>query len=386
MLLRCLESGAYQTLNGQTLDDSQVLALSSAGTSQTLVLVIPAQLCHFTAISFAEHERQHINRALPWRLEEHLLAPVETLHVAFTPVQNGYSAVTAIDQQYLQSLLTSAQAAGLVVRAVISEAELVPWFEHTWSVFAQGAAEHCILRYGPHQALVCQRSNLQLALQALADEQLELPHTINVFCEPDKLTVLMQQVPDHMQALVQIKKPELLQTAPATCCNLLQGAFAAPLPWGKWWQQWRMVAALLLALLLGDLTFTGLRAYQLQAELLALATELENTVQTVLPGAVLVDPMLQLRRAVSASGGGNNAGFLALLNRMTPVLASTGDAMVESMDYNAASGELQLLIQTGSFTTVEALRAGLQALGLSAELLGSSSDGARSRSRLRVKA
>ena len=111
-----------------------------------------------------------------------------------------------------------------------------------------------------------------------------------------------------------------------------------------------------------------------------------RVITDALPGAALADPLLQLRRAVTASGGGDHGGILALLTRMSPVFAANADIRVQSLEYSHDSGELQLVLESSGFTIVESLRASLQAQGLQAELLGSSSDGSRSRSRLRVKA
>ena len=106
--------------------------------------------------------------------------------------------------------------------------------------------------------------------------------------------------------------------------------------------------------------------------------------RSVAPDGAVVDPRLQLEQAIVALGGSAHPGFLTLLSRMQPVLAALPQARVASFDYDGSSGELQFTVETQDFAAAETLRSRLQELGLNAELLGSTSDGANSRTRLKV--
>ena len=101
------------------------------------------------------------------------------------------------------------------------------------------------------------------------------------------------------------------------------------------------------------------------------------------PQGELVDPVLQLQQLVSASGGSEQR-LLPLLSRMAPVLATEPGSTVEALDFDAATGELQVELRSSGLSVIESLRSKLQAAGLVAELVGSSSEGNTNRSRLRV--
>lgn len=97
----------------------------------------------------------------------------------------------------------------------------------------------------------------------------------------------------------------------------------------------------------------------------------------------MVDPVLQLQALLTVRSGAGQS-LLPILTQMVPALQSAAVA-VQALDYDASSGELQLDVQSvDGFAAIERLRAALQAAGLQAELVGSTSDGAASRARLRV--
>lgn len=388
MLLRCPEPGRYLDAAGRPCEPA-ALPRPAAGSVVPLTLVLPAARCLFTSLQVAPAEQRHLQRLLPWKFEDSLLEPAEALHFAHAPLPapSNETAVTAVARDWLAQLLQQARADGLQPAQVICELALLPWQDGAWSLRLQqdDGQLQCLLRHGVHQGLVCSPANLPLLLQTLADEYGALPSSLLVQGEAAPLRELLAQLPPVWRERVQERPAVWLEPQAGATCNLLQGDFAAPLPWGRWWRQWRVAALLLLGLLLSDALLTGVAIWREQQALAQLQDATRREVEAVLPGAVLVDPLLQLRRVVAAQGGDGSSGLLALLTRMAPVLAAQPGVRVEGLDYSGAQGELQLLVETADFAAVETLRAALETQGLRAELLGSSRDGARSRSRLRVQ-
>lgn len=392
MLLHCLEIGLYRNGDGQLVDRAALSRLAEIQHQDPVTLVLPLRQCMVTELVVAAHEVRYLSRSLPWRFEEQLAAPVESLHFATGPLTKGEDKVhvSAVPRQWLQAVLDDLAIAGVLPQAAITESECLPWQEQAWTLWPEAAvgelSASCVLRYGAHQALLCSEQNLPLVLQTLADEQAALPRRILLCAEEAEAQRLQASMPLAMQGLVERQPRRKTVVLPEVLCNLLQGSFAPRLPWLRWWQHWRVAALLLLALGLADMVLNAADLWRLQSQNENLRVAIQQHAAAALPGAELADPLLQLRRAVTASGGGDHGGILALLTRMSPVFAANADIRVQSLEYSHDSGELQLVLESSGFTIVESLRASLQAQGLQAELLGSSSDGSRSRSRLRVKA
>jgi type II secretion system protein L len=192
--------------------------------------------------------------------------------------------------------------------------------------------------------------------------------------------------PVLLQSRLVLQRQELAQmmgTAELPPCNLLQGRFAPALPWAQWWRQWRVAAALLAALLLTDLVLSGYASVRMNRAAERNEADLVQLYRSVQPDGELVDPRLQLEQALAAVGA-NQQGFLTLLDRMGPALRAAPEARVQNLEYDGASGDMQLQVLTADYSGAEDLRMKLQQLGLQAELLGSSRDSAGSRTRLRV--
>ena len=136
-------------------------------------------------------------------------------------------------------------------------------------------------------------------------------------------------------------------------------------------------------LFVSDFTATRIETGRLQGMLESVQAEVSTEFNQAMPGATVVDPLLQLQRSVAALEGSDREGLLTLLTRMAPVLALP-EGSIQTLSYNGVTGELQLVLLTDGFASAERFRSGLEALGLQAELLGSTSDANGNRARLRV--
>jgi general secretion pathway protein L len=286
-------------------------------------------------------------------------------------------------------VLAELSAAGIHPATVVPEILLLPWQKGQLSLFIEnqtGAEARCLIRFGECEGMACSLQNLQFVLQVLLNETAEAPENIVLFAHAETAAIVRQQLPPLLQSRVTLQPLLAWQTLATSNVdlNLLQGAFAPRLPWHHWWRQWRLVAMLLVGLLITDVVATTLQAAKVRQATAAIDEQIVDLFRSVQPDAAIVDPRLQLERAVTALGGRTHEGLTELLDRMAPALEASPAIQVQNLDYNSSTGELQLVIVSEGFAAAEALRAGLQSLGLEAELLGSSSEGTSSRSRLRV--
>ncbi|MDY6982623.1 MAG: type II secretion system protein GspL [Pseudomonadota bacterium] len=398
MLLRCLESGEFvaceASRNSESLSAAEMAArlrgTPTAGNTQELHLLLPAARCLVTTVPVAAHESKHLAKTLPWSLEERLLEPVEQVHVAHGAAGNGSAPVSAVNAAWLQLRIDDLHAAGLHPQSACSELLLLPWEEGQWTVAVPAnadAAAIALVRHGAHAGFACSQANLATALQLLLNEQDAAPRQVLVITDaPDAIDA--SRFPVLLQSRLAVRKQNLAQlatNASLPACNLLQGRFAPPLPWTRWWREWRVAAVLLAGLLIADLAMS---AYDIARLGRAASTNEEAILalyRSVQPDGLVVDPRLQLEQALAAVGAAGQEGFLALLGRMAPALQATPAARVQNLEYDSNSGDLQLQVLTNDYAAAESLRAQLQRLGLQAELLGSSRDTNGNRTRLRVR-
>ena len=380
MLLRCLEPLHLAQADGQPLTSAAV-----PGTPCTVLL--PASVSSITELAVGKGEAALLRKTLPWRLEETVVKAPETLHFSHGALHDGRVAVTISDQNALAQIRATAAAAGFALHSAHAELSLVPWQPQQWSLWLQDQnSQHVLVRHGWHQGFACHTSNLAAALTLLQNEQQAWPQQIVVFGSQAEAALVQPLLPAPLRPLVVVRRPpawqELLAAAePAS--SVLQGAFAPPLPWRRWWQSWRIAACLLATLWLSDAAVTGFNTWHLQSARAALQLQITAVFRQVQPQGTLVDPGVQLRQLLAQSGGAGQQ-LLPLLTRMAPVLRSEPGSVVQALDFDALSGSLQLELRSSGLTGVESLRSKLQQAGLAVELIGSQSDGQSSQARLRV--
>ena len=391
VLLRCLDTGQFELPDGRALDAAQLAwqLPSTAKQTPVLNLLLPAVRCLLATVPVTRQEEKLLHKTLPWLLEDRLLEPAEHLQVASGPVRNGQAAVGAIDGAWLQSLLAALAAQGLGVQTAASELLYLPWQQGQWTILVQAAPAACLVRHAEHGGFACSVANLHTALQLLLNESMEPPAQVLLNIPAAMHTQVAVLLPTLLQSRLSVKQQaywDIVRSAAVTPlqCNLLQDRYAPRLPWPRLWQQWRVAAALLAGLWLADLGVTALETFKLKRQIAANESALVARYRSVAPDGAVVDPRLHLEQAIVALGGSAHPGFLTLLSRMQPVLAALPQARVASFDYDGSSGELQFTVETQDFAAAETLRSRLQELGLNAELLGSTSDGANSRTRLKV--
>jgi len=380
VLLRCIEPLHLAQADGQPLTMA-----AEPGTPCTVLL--PASVSSITELAVGKGEAALLRLTLPWRLEETVVKAPESLHFSHGALLDGRVAVTITDQCALAQIQTAVAAAGFVPHAAYAELSLVPWQPQQWSLWVHGQnAQHVLVRHGWHQGFACHTGNLAAALTLLQNEQQSWPQQIVFFGSHEQAAQVQAVLPAPLRPLLAVRRPpawEELLAAADPRASVLQGAFAPPLPWRRWWQNWRMAACLLAALWLADAAVTGFNDWQAQSARAALQQQIAAVFREVQPQGVLVDPVAQLRQLLAQSGGAGQQ-LLPLLTRMAPVLRSEPESVVQALDFDAPSGSLQLELRSRGLSGVESVRSKLQKAGLAVELIGSQSDGQSSQARLRV--
>lgn len=402
MLLRCVDAKTFILPDGRTIDSVGLVAMReelpafsrSANSSSEAELIvctlsIPAHKCLLAQVPVGKREAKVLRKTLLWTFEEALLEPAEAEHFAIGVIAGGSAAVCVVNKSWFEEVLANLAAAGIRPTAAVPEILLVPWQPGQWSLLIEdrpGSTQVCLVRFSHCEGVVCSLHNLQFILQAKLNEHADSAESVVIFADAATASVVRNQLPALLQSRVETRPCiDWMKLEPAEAeLNLLQDEFAPRLPWQRWWKQWRLVAMLAAALLATDLVATILQTAKVERTTSAIETDIVELFQSVQPEAAVIDPQLQLERAVATLGGDEKNGFTELLERMAPALESSAGIEVQNLDYDSGTGELQMVIVSEGFAAAETLRAQLQNLGLDAELLGSSSEGARNRSRLRV--
>lgn len=366
-------------------DDSRAQLQEAVVQRRTnVVFAAPGEDVRLQQLQITPEEKKHLDKSLPYMLEEELAEDVDSLHFATAQLGplNYAVALCSLDKMaYWQEQLAGWESIG----QWIPEPLLLPWQEGEWSLLIEG--DRVLLRTGACEGLAAERELLPMILAA-AEASSGVPASFIVYGEnqQDEITLL----PEHLQSAVQWRKGNfctalLLSSISSGAPNLRQGEFSSRLPLRRWWHQWRMVAAVFAVAFTLQLLATGADYWQLKKENLALRTAVQSSYREAYPRGAVVDAEKQLRRQLDAlRGSGQSSGFVSLLEKVGGVISARPGTAIASINYSDKSGEMRMNILASDYEAVEQIRAGINKAGLEAVMENSSAQGDRVRARLRV--
>lgn len=372
-------------------DDQLNLPESDAAFAKTretdLVLVVPAQKVSLQEVAFASHERKLLRQTVPYSLEEQLINDVDTQHFALGPIvaaKTGGEAqvpIAIIDKQWLGSWLQQCRDAGLDIKRVLPEQLLLPYREHCWTLRAE--AGRWIVRIGAYRGFAMESDNAAMVLQLLLDSANELPQKLLVQSDIS-VDILSSQLPELLRGSIEVLGAEESTGDNNPIIDFLQGNFARTLPWRRWWLSWRPAAILLAIAIVVHLAVGGVQHYRLNKQNIVLRQQIEEVYRSVEPRGVVNDPELQLRRKVQALKSHQGGAVLPLLQQVGEALKSIDGVAVQNLTYSERQSELRVSMSASAFKDVEAVRAAIANKGLNAQLVGSNTDGDKTRAQLRI--
>lgn len=362
-------------------DDEQLNWNAAHERAVDLVLVVPAQKVSLHDVPFEAHERKLLRQTIPYSLEEQLIDDVDTQHFALGPAAAAQVPVAIVDKQWFAAWLDKCRAAGFDIKRALPEQLLLPYREHCWTLRAE--PERWVVRIGSYRGFAMEPENAALALQLLLDSAAELPQKLLVQTDIP-LELLLPQLPELLRGIVEVTSDDFVAPDDNPVIDFLQGAFARTLPWRRWWLQWRP-AAIAFAVMIGvHLAVGGVEHYRLEKQNVALRQQIEEVYRSVEPRGVVNDPELQLRRKLQALQSNKGGNVLPLLQQVGGALKSIEGIAVQNLTYSEHQSELRVSVSANAFKDVEAVRAAIANTGLNAQLVGSNTDGDKTRAQLRI--
>lgn len=324
-------------------------------------------------VAYQASERRHLARLIPYELEDDVTSELDDLHFAIGTPSDGWVAVAYVDREWLVTQIDELEAVGLEVSHCLSEPLLLPRLQDGWT-----------LRLDEQQLQVHYESCLgfsveaEMASPALASllANTALPQYLLLIAEDQQhLDALYEMLPAamvddlselHIETRL-TKAWDSLAIDQFSAVNLRQGQFARQLPWLKWWQEWRTVAAVAgLALV----AYVGINAAQISAsnkETAQLRQQIETAFRQVIPQGVMANPESQLQtRLREYQGGAAGSSVVELLATVGPLIAADDKITVRRLTYNDQRGEMQVTLEADSNSEILALSNSINERGLRA--------------------
>jgi general secretion pathway protein L len=397
-----------------SLDDLAEFYRSKKSSQRTVfIYLVNALDCVARRIFFSEKERKHIQKAIPYLLEESVLTDVDQLHIAKTKAASNYIDVMAVDNTKLSDLLTPIEEAGIHLdycfaesallqsNTVIDEAEneaadqqTAGLDAQTWQfVYSQGVF---ILADGKGCLSAVEQDHMALACEAMTVGFTELPKRIVLFADLNSNDVNAGEldvaafIPGPLQHLLEVKEQSISETwqqrlEQLKAWNLLTGKFATTLQWQAVLKPWRWVLAALALVFVAQTAFMWLEAGQYNSKNQALRGEMDQLFRKVIPRGNIVDHRKQLERELKAlNSGSSGVSFLGEFEKVGAVLAKAEVQDINSMNYESNNAMLRLDFLIKDYDSLQSIITALKNTGFDAEIQNSNAQGDQLRARLKV--
>jgi general secretion pathway protein L len=341
--------------------------------AQRVVVLVPAEdVLLLDVARIAGSERQW-SQALPFVVEEQLVLPIESQHVAWwRGSRDDRICVAVVARARLEAWLAQLHAAGVAPDVLLPESLALPWDPERPTLLVDGG--RCVLRIGESSAL----SGDVGEIVAVAAHAESMP-AVDAWLVGDASSPLPAQE-EHVVA-----HALLAFSAQRAGLNLLQGDYV---PRGRsdgLARRWRGAAVLVCIALLLALLHPLLDLHKLAGKVAAQRAEMEQLYRRAVPSATAVDdPARQLQSVLATRGLAHGDGVMNLLAQLAPALAADDRLALDSLEYR--DRRLELVVQAGSVADLDALRQRLARSGLNAEIAGTTPGTRGVQGRLRLGA
>lgn len=388
-------------------DIEQVLAQNDISQVR-LIGLLPAHLVSYCQAHIPAKQLRYIRQALPFAVEEQLAQDIETLHLALGQRRGDNWDVAAVDTKEMDTWTARLDAwQGTVLSAVYPDADLVPLGDAQLAIVVQ--ADEALIRVADGGWFRIPAEGLALFVDALlhqalqSDEAVLIERAIRVYGHEEALEAqrvalaALEQEPGVTvsREVLTVSTAALLAHAHHNgvddAINLCQGRFEPDSGRSSVWRQWRAVAAVAgiwFTLQVGIELGQGFY-YQSQAEQLeARALESYRSVFPDEPNLTIANLERRLKSRLAANQeGGAKPEFLTLLQHagyQYSVMPGRSETRFDSINYSRQQGQLRIDVKADQFGRLDALKNGLEQVGLQAQIGSVVNEQSGSRGRITV--
>jgi len=395
LLLRLPQAGQEET-EWLTLDETGAptptrqrgsLSLAAAvWRTGRVVVLAPA-----TQILLAEPELPpgsgaKLARAVPFALEEQLTEDVDLLSFAIGRRRgNGGTPVAVVSRAVLTAWLSELNAAGFDPQAIYADISAMPenpgqtvlWLEkERLAVRRPGALPFAVELSPVKEALVV----AGVIADPLDSAEPKPKESAILYVTREDWAKVQGEFEDLLEDFESLKV-QLLTDGPLPwlargleapeAVNLLQGEFSRTTDYSARWRQWRVAAALAVALLVVHVAAQALQIRHAKHDSAALDAEISQLFSESMPGDAPTDPRRQMQaklERIRKSGAGPQY-FLRTLQTLSGALAVTPKTAISALSYREDA--LDMTVSAPSLAALSQLTQFVGKEGLAAEIQSS---------------
>ena len=360
--------------SGELPNAKALSQLTEKSTARDVVVFVPASDIAIKRLKVPGSSQRAIRLAAPYMMEETLAQDVEQLCFAFSDTkqddQGNNCFVAALERKQLELWLQWLANAGIFTKLIIPDALALPLDSQNSTAVMLG--EQVLIRLGVWQVMsfeanawpiIAQHFSAQAENNALAENENtilaysplpQVPVEINVEYLPEELPLAI---------LANHHSPKF---------NLLQGEFRVKEKRSATKTNWLWVAGISCVALVLNFTLKGLELYRLSDQQSVIEAQIIANYKAAFPQTKRVKVSTvrsQLRQKLAEVGNSDESvGFLPLLVKLEPALASVPEIKPQSLKFDGKRHEVRMQTIAKDYQYFEKLKVALEKAGLTVNL------------------
>lgn len=346
--------------------EARLEQVSSITQNANVIVLLPLEQMLLTKVNTRARKQKHLQKAIPFALEDELADDVDNLHFALGQRygENDYP-VAVIDKYTLDKIIDELAEAGIYPDLLTADVFGLPFRENTWTLLIED--ERALVRTEKFQGFTIDLHNLQQMLTSSLRQAEVTPAELNVYCCDEQ-----QQGVKKLNLPISIN--ELDDCPPGLfadgldeneCINLLQNTYKKKDKKHRQFGAWK-VAAMLFS---GWLALSFISVFLDHARLSKQEKKLDNKIvqimrqtfpdmKNVSADSARTKMEARLKNFIDTNSAQSQAGFMELLAMSGESMKQAGKVDIDNMSYR--EGKLNMNVKSADVQILDTIKQSLK--------------------------
>jgi general secretion pathway protein L len=360
--------------SGELPNANALSQLTEKSTARDVVVFVPASDIAIKRLKVPGSSQRAIRLAAPYMMEETLAQDVEQLCFAFSDTkqddQDNNCFVAALERKQLELWLQWLANAGIFTKSIIPDALALPLDSQGSTAVMLG--EQVLIRLGAWQVMSFEANAWPIIAQHFS-----VRAESSVLAENEKTILAYSSLPQvpaeiNVEYLPEELPLAILANNHSPKFNLLQGEFQVKQKRSATKTSWLWVAGIACVALVLNFTLKGVELYRLLDQKSVIEAQIIANYKAAFPETkrVKVSTVRSLLRQKLAEVGNSDEsiGFLSLLVKLEPALASVPEIRPQTLKFDGKRHEVRMQTIAKDYQYFEKLKVALEKAGLTVNL------------------
>jgi len=361
--------------------EARLEQVSSVTQNANVIVMLPLEQILLTTVNTRARKQKHLQKAVPFALEDELADDVDNLHFALGQRygENDFP-VAVIDKHSLDLILEELSDAGIYPDLLTADVFGLPLREGTWTILIED--DRALVRTGTYQGFTIDLHNLQQMLTSSLRQADVTPAELNVYsCDKAQTGVKKLNLP--------ISTNELDDCPPALfadgldedeCINLLQSSYKNKDKKHRTLGPWKVAAMLFgvwVALAFISVFLDHMRLSKqeknLDKQIVSLTKQTFPDMGNVSADSARTKMEAKLKNFIDTTSANSKAGFMELLALSGESMKQAGKVDIDTMSYR--EGKLNMNVKSSDVQILDAVKQTLSTKSYAAEIQSANTQG-----------